>query len=150
GDLENAKQDYLSALTDDPNNATAHNNLGFLLAQEGDWDEAIRHYNQALRIDPGKSMAMANMALAYVAQGNDEAGIEWLRNAVEADSTNLLAWENLSRLFLKLNRFGDAEAAARMTSNLSPHEARFYLVLGLSVAGQQRLTEAAEILHRAV
>src|SRR5262249_14780038 len=32
----------------------------------------------------------------------------------------------------------------------APHDGRMYLTLGLAVAGQQRLTEAVEILRRAV
>jgi len=150
GDIEGAKSEYRSALELDPGNATAHNNLGFLLAQEGQFDEAVAHYQRALEIDPQKSMAMANMGIVQVAQGNDEGGVEWLRRSVEANPANVLAWDNLSRLLLKLGRLTEAEAAARTVLEQAPHEGRIYLTLGLAVAGQQRIREAIEILRRAV
>ena len=150
GDLEGAKAAYLAALELDRDNATAHNNLGFLLAQEGKLEEAVRHYERALEIDPRKSMAMVNLGIARVAQDDEEAALQWLQKAVEADSSNLLAWDNLGRLLLKMGRLAEAEAAARAALELAPHDDRLHLALGLAVAGQQRLTEAVEILRRAV
>src|SRR4029077_19933217 len=61
GDLEGARASYAAAIERDPANATAHNNLGFLLAQQGDLDAAIAHYERALEIDPRRSMALANL-----------------------------------------------------------------------------------------
>ena len=44
GDLEGARAEYQAALEADPGNATAFNNLGFLMAQEGRLEEAIGLY----------------------------------------------------------------------------------------------------------
>ena len=41
GDLDGAEADYRAAIELDPSNATAHSNLGFLLAVLGRHDEAI-------------------------------------------------------------------------------------------------------------
>jgi Flp pilus assembly protein TadD len=150
GDVGGAKTDYEAALALDPNNATAHNNLGFLLAQQGLFDAAVGHYEKALELDPRKSMAMANMGITRVSQGQDEEGLAWLRRAVETDQRNILAWDNLCRLLLKMRRLTEAEAASRAGIESANNDARLYLTLGLAVAGQQRLAEAADLLKRAV
>jgi tetratricopeptide (TPR) repeat protein len=78
GDLEGAHAAYLAAIERDPANATAHNNLGFLLAQQGDIDGAIACYERALDIDPGKSMALANLGLARAMQATSSR--RWRRS----------------------------------------------------------------------
>ena len=71
GDADGAAAAYGEALELDPANATAHNNLGFLLAQAGDLDEAVRHYETALRLDPGRGVTLANLGMARALQGDE-------------------------------------------------------------------------------
>ena len=40
-----------------PNLATAHNNLGRILARRGQFDEALAHYQKALEIQPNFAAA---------------------------------------------------------------------------------------------
>ena len=61
GDLQEAKRAYGAALEIDADNATACNNLGFCLAQEGDYARAMEFYERAVQINPHHSMAYANM-----------------------------------------------------------------------------------------
>src|SRR5262245_26443621 len=113
GDIEGARASYLAALERDPDNATAHNNLGFLLAQQGDVEGAIAHYERALELEPRKSMALANLGLARAVQGEMDAAVEMLGRAVEADPRNVLAWDNLAKLLLRAGRLAQAEACWR-------------------------------------
>src|SRR6266542_4282001 len=113
GDLAAARAEYLAALADNPNNATAHNNLGFLLAQQGDLDGAIEHYEIALTIDPTRSMALANLGIARAAQGQIDQGIALLRQAVDSDASNTIAWENLAKLLMGAGQAAEAETAWR-------------------------------------
>ena len=55
GDLERAQADYELVLAVDPDNSTAENNLGFLLAQKGRYAEAIAHYEAAARLNPKRA-----------------------------------------------------------------------------------------------
>jgi len=53
GDYKNAENDYRTALKLDPSSATAKNNLGVILNEQGQYDEAIAMYHKALVIQPG-------------------------------------------------------------------------------------------------
>ncbi|MEK9765596.1 MAG: tetratricopeptide repeat protein, partial [Thalassolituus sp.] len=47
GDVSSAEASFRSALDIDPDNANAHNNLGFALAQKQDWNNALIHLRSA-------------------------------------------------------------------------------------------------------
>ena len=47
-----------------PDYARAHNNLGVVLAMEGDFDGAIRHFETALELVPGFMDATNNLKRA--------------------------------------------------------------------------------------
>ncbi|WP_410246334.1 trypsin-like peptidase domain-containing protein, partial [Arthrospira sp. PCC 8006] len=45
----------------DPNDAIAHNNLGYALQQQGDLPGAIAEYKKAIRLDPNFAIAYSNL-----------------------------------------------------------------------------------------
>jgi Flp pilus assembly protein TadD len=49
---DDAERTYRHALELDPNNASAHCNLGYLLMQKGNLDEAIKEFRETVRLDP--------------------------------------------------------------------------------------------------
>jgi tetratricopeptide (TPR) repeat protein len=69
-----AEQEFLAILTQDPNQAVAHNNLGLIYHSQGRSQKAVLEYLAALRIDPNLSETLNNLALLYDQQGRaDEA-----------------------------------------------------------------------------
>ena len=69
GDRVGARREYEAALAADSANATALNNLGFLLAQEGRFADAIEPLRQALGLDPN------NPTASWTSGTNIQAGI---------------------------------------------------------------------------
>lgn len=51
-----------------PHKARPHNNLGYALAQRGDWDLAIEEFRIAVRLDPEYALARKNLRDAYLRQ----------------------------------------------------------------------------------
>ena len=51
-------------LGSDPDNPSAHKNLGVLLARRGEWEQAITHFREALRSDPQDKEALRNLERA--------------------------------------------------------------------------------------
>lgn len=63
------------ALSHNPANAAAHNNLGNVLNAQGKPDEALRCYVQALTLDPEYADALYNLAGVYERRGSTERAV---------------------------------------------------------------------------
>ena len=62
---EEARQAFESAVTANPYNCTAHNELGLLSRQNGDFEAAERHYLNCLERVPGNDAAHLNLGILY-------------------------------------------------------------------------------------
>ncbi|MDJ0776614.1 MAG: tetratricopeptide repeat protein [Gammaproteobacteria bacterium] len=60
-----AEQAFLDALEQDDRDAVAHNHLGILLRQQGNFAEALRHYRRAIQIDDEYAPAYLNLGILY-------------------------------------------------------------------------------------
>ena len=68
GNLERAKDYYLTALRSNPRCYDAHNLLGAVLDREGLREEAMAHYIDALRIEPEYAAAQNNLGSGWPAK----------------------------------------------------------------------------------
>ena len=64
GRIDEAMAHFQHALDVTPDDAEAHNDLGFALAGRGRMDAAMAHFQKALEIDPGHFLAHNNLGLA--------------------------------------------------------------------------------------
>ena len=62
GDLAGAVRESEAAVRLDPNDAEAHNNLGFLLLLSRRREDAAAQFNEALRLDPNSVKARNGLA----------------------------------------------------------------------------------------
>src|ERR1700732_5042953 len=72
GDLHGAEQLLRRALRSDADNAEAHNHLGVVLAQQGQWDLAVGSFEQACRLRPTSAEMADNLRGALAAKSNRE------------------------------------------------------------------------------
>ena len=77
--------DWPSAIThltqvvrNEPDNADAHNALGFAFRRSNRMDSALRHFREALRLDPKHRSAHENLGEAYLKGGNKAKAREHL------------------------------------------------------------------------
>ena len=59
---------YSLALRDQPDDADAHNNLGYLLYRKGLTNEAVAHFRRALEVQPDHASARKNLQRALGGQ----------------------------------------------------------------------------------
>jgi len=148
GNLVGAESAYKTALQRDENNATAHNNLGFIYGQQGRWEEAKQHLNTALELNPNMSMAHANLGQVIANLGEMDEGISHLEKAVALDPQNVQAWNNLGRFRMLATDYQGAEYAWIRSDGLTPNDSCIQTRLGTAIAAQRRFTEALHIYQQ--
>jgi tetratricopeptide (TPR) repeat protein len=70
-----AEQEFLAILAQDPNQAVAHNNLGLVYHAQGKEKQAVLEYLSAMKIDPNSAETMNNLGLLYDQQGRAEEAV---------------------------------------------------------------------------
>ena len=86
-----------------PNNASAHFNLGLEYATLNKLAEAARHFEQALRIDPNYVDSLTNLGIVMERQGERGAAADAYRRALAIQPDNYDPNFNLGTLYLTQN-----------------------------------------------
>ena len=84
-----AKQYMQRALKKGGGSAEIHNNLGIILAAEGEQDQAVGAFKKSLSIDSGNVAASANLGLLYAKYGYYDKAAPLLETANSAFPKNL-------------------------------------------------------------
>ena len=79
--LEDAKEEVRK----NPDDADAHDNLGYTYYELGKYKEAIESCKQAIRIDPDFANAHNNLGIAYHELGKYKEAIESYKQAIRID-----------------------------------------------------------------
>jgi len=129
---------FSHALSLDPRNPLAHNNLGIALEAEGKTDEAVAHYRQALEASPHNRNARGNLAYALLFRGKKDEAERELRALLEVTPQDPAALDALGEIFLDRGRVAEAlpvlESAVRADGSFG--KARFDLSRALASSGR--------------
>lgn len=145
GNLIAAANAYKTVLELDQANATAHNNLGFVYGQQGQWNDALSHLHMATEIKPDYATAFSNMGQIYFSLGDADKAFELLEKSVVMDASDPQNWHNLARLCLLVGNFQRAEYAWWRAHNLRPDYADYSVNLGIAIAAQKRFVDAEKV-----
>ncbi|HSY18216.1 MAG TPA: tetratricopeptide repeat protein [Candidatus Acidoferrales bacterium] len=121
-------EDYRSALsiwTDtvakQPDNARAHNNLGYELYKLGRLTEAIGHYQEALRLEPNDASEHDNLATALFQAGQPSEAVREFDQALQLGFDDAGLRNNFGLALVQVGRIEEAieqyEAALRLDAN---------------------------------
>lgn len=99
---------FKHALQVNPNSFLAHNNLGFVLGEQGQDVEAIRHLNEALRLEPESPITHLNLGGALERQGRFETAIDHYHEALRIVPTYARAHTNLGVALAKQGQYDEA------------------------------------------
>lgn len=149
GLTEDAERFWTVVVTQNPNHAEAHYDLGILYFNRGQSGSAARHLSRAVLLSPDNARAMNSLATLLLQLDRlDEANV-LLRRAIALDPNLATAHMNLGVVSSRLNRLAEARICLDEAVRLDPrcahaHAARAaYCLLQGDEAGAERNAAAA-------
>ena len=133
-----------------PDDAVAHDLLGFELAKEGKLDEAAEHFRRALAHQPGDFDAASRLADVLQQQGKVDEAQDVLGRAIRASPRIGALPRRLAILLEGQGRFAEALAASDSAVALDPSDASALHVRAIALEGLGRLPQAKADLERAL
>ena len=142
--------EFREALRLRPDFAEAHNNVGLVLAQNGEDEKAIAEFREAVRIHPDYADAQANLGAALMLSADEEA-IAHLEKAVSLDPTLIKAQFNLAEAYANSPSHGTAKEMEQLRKiiSIAPDFGRAHLALGKALLRDGKISDAITELREA-
>ncbi len=150
GELNRAREHYLSAIAADPNFAESWTGLGYISAEEKKYDEAIADYESALRLKPGFFDARINFGKALFQVGQTNEAIEQFREAVRLSPSEAIGHYNLGCCLSARGDRADAFTEFRMATQLNPKLGAAWYNLGGLFAYEGKTDDAIATYRKGV
>lgn len=146
-DWQAAERAFERALELQPEQASTHGDLGWMLAWIGRTDEARQHAREAVRLAPADPQALLRLGMIeHLARRHGDA-LDWAQRALALDSTFMFTWDRLHFAYMGLGRSRDAVRAAERASALAgPGDLRRRGFLAHAYASDGRAADAQRIL----
>ena len=122
GKYQDAMTAFNKAIAADPQNAEAHNGLGYCCLLLGQEDQGELHLKEALRLQPDLSKAVRNLATLYHRQKRMNEAIPLWEQLTEKEPNDAEAWSYLSTAYMSQNQIEKALVAAKRALELSPND----------------------------
>ena len=146
---ENSITLFEHALKSTSENYVAHHNLGFSLAEKGNYNEAIVHYHKALQIFPGFVDSHNNLGFISIRQGNFQEAIFHYQNAIASNPDYVESYYFLANLYFKLNQIDNAIIFYTKALKVRPDYVEVMNNLGISLALIGKSDEAIALFKKA-
>lgn len=147
-DWKGAENEFITALTKNPNSPQTLLWYAVLLRTLGRYEEAIDHLNVALTLDPKTARIFHNLAMIHIMQGKPDTAIEYLKKALELDENNGATYLWLSVAYLQQQKNCDkARDMARTGDNKLKHQISSIAFLGYAYAKCGDVKEAEKLIE---
>ena len=150
GRLAEAEKLYRQVLRAEAANFAALHMLGFLKAQQGQFDEAVILLNKAMRLKPRDITVRAHHAHALMAAERFDEALAAYDALLALQPGHFEALYNRGVILSQQQRFGEALAALDGALALRPDTAAIYHNRGAVLAALERHREALESYDRAL
>jgi tetratricopeptide (TPR) repeat protein len=149
-DLPSEQKELERAVKLDANLAVAHNQLGLLALQGGQYAQAERRFKKALAIDPKFAEAEGNLGVLYSQQGKKVEAASLFQQAIQNDPKYAKAYVNLGLLMAQQGASLEAERQFRTAIQVDSSYAGAYAALGMLQAKTGHGSEAVKNFQHAV
>ena len=141
------------ALEVNANNSEAYRVMAYAYEIAQDYKNAIPNYEKAISLDANNSSALAGLGHAYDLTGNLSKAEENYKKALAISPALDYAQYNLAKVLFREGKISEATKIAQEVVKSSSNNrfiAESYLLLGLSLADEQKMIEAVEALNKAI
>ncbi|HZE22125.1 MAG TPA: tetratricopeptide repeat protein [Desulfobaccales bacterium] len=131
-------------------NPVTQNNLGEVLAGQGQLNQAVAHYTAALRLQPDFAQAHYNLGVALGAQGKLNQAAAQYRAALRFKPDFAEACNNLGEILAAQDKLAQAVAQYRAALRLRPDLVVTRNNLGVALANQGKIDAAITQFQKAI
>jgi Tfp pilus assembly protein PilF len=150
GESEKALSFLQASVNLNPHLASAYNDIGYIMYQQGQPEEAKSAFRQAVLADPTSAVAQSNLGLSYLEDRQVDLAREALQQAVTLNPESAAAWTNLGVAEQQSGHAEEAIRAYRAALRLNPHNTVAQTNLGVLCFEQELFTEAQDYLETAL
>ena len=115
-----AKQLLNKATEIQPDNSDAHNNLGNVLKQIGEYQKAKSCYEKAIQIQPNNAPLHNNLGIVLEELGEHQKAKTRYEKAIQIQPSYLMALNNLGNLLKELGEYQNAKNCYEKTIQIQP------------------------------
>ncbi len=141
-DYRSAERIWSDAVAKRPGNPRAHNNLSFVLLEEGKIKQAIAHARESLRLWPDHAEAHNNLGAALARLGQTAEAAHHYAEALRLRPDFAEPYHNLGLVFFGQGRVDEAIHYYTEAVRRRPDYAEAHNDLGVALAQQGKLAEA--------
>src|SRR6058998_2229041 len=155
----NSETLWTHALDVTSDNDFAHNNLGYLCVDQGEFDKAIAHFEAALRIRSGKldphynvgsAFVRMNLADALARKGQPDEAMVHYEEAIRLQPNYADAYYNRGNVLFAEGRIDEAMADWEKTLQIQPNDADAHTCLGNALLRRGSVKEAVAHYEKAI
>jgi tetratricopeptide (TPR) repeat protein len=150
GRLDEAIDQFQTALTIDPKYPMARTNLGIALTKKGRIDEAITHFETVLKDYSNDAKTHENLGTALLKKGDSQRAIAAYGKALSIQSRYPSAHYSLGMALDDSGRIDEAIAHYQEAVQEDPHFAEAYYLLGNDLFRTSRIDDAIAAYERAL
>ena len=148
--LQAAKKLYKEILKTNPNFSGAHNNLGNVLHELGEFQKAVNCYEKAIQIQPNYANAHYNLGSVLHELGQFQKAVSCYEKAIQIQPNYANAHYNLGLIFKELGEFQKAVNCYEKAIQINPNFAGAHNNLGNALHKLGEFQKAISCCEKAI
>lgn len=140
---------YSETLERNPTCWFAHNNLGYLAQQSGDYQAAIEHYRASLSLNPKSAKAYNNLGQALTETGHLGDAFAALHSALDLTPGDPVILNSLAVAHIHASQFAEAQKYLERALELDPNYAAAHENMGIALGLAGKIPQAIEQFNQA-
>ena len=142
GRFEDAIEQHLQVISQDPENGLAHYHLGYAYGQLGLHPDEIAQYLRAIDLGVESGILYCNLGMAYIELNKYDRAEQSFRQAVEIEPDSGENHLGLGLAYLKQEHYHEAILSCRRATTLEPKDPDTWHCLALAAAKSDEIGEA--------